>query len=348
MIFLSVAWGIYGIGDSITLGRIGKKLFGLFISINMASALFAIVGYPLIGPALSNTEKTLSGISVIFNMILDIIPSSIVTPFAEGNTLQIIFMAIIIGTAMLFLGRRTETVAIFIEQINYLIQFLMQFVASTVPLITFLVILNLMISDKITVFLGSWKLLALYVPITLAAIIILFVWAGFILKVSPFKMLKKSLPLFLMALTTASSSACFDINMQITNKEMGVDSSLAAFGVPLGSVISRLGAVIYFQLMCYYFASYYNVSMSWQTIVILTISSVFIAIATPPIPGGAAASYVALLAAAGIPEEAMATVLSLNVIIDFIMTTSCVGIIPVILTLLAKSTGKLDYEKLKQ
>lgn len=46
-------------------------------------------------------------------------------PFATGNTLQIIFGAVVIGIALLYLGRQTRAIALGIEQVNTLVQFLM-------------------------------------------------------------------------------------------------------------------------------------------------------------------------------------------------------------------------------
>jgi len=348
MIFLSVAWGIYGIGDAITLGRIGKKLFGYFILVNSFVAAFSIVGYPFLGPELTNSSSAGSGFSAIYKMILDIIPSSIFAPFVDGNTLQIIFMAIIVGTALLYLGRRTEFVAIFLEQINYLIQFLMQFIASTVPAITFLVVLNLIISGTIYVITDSWKLLLVTIPVLLVATLLIFVWGGLALKASPKKLIKKSFQLFLLAFSTASSSACFDTCMKTTRDEMGVDNSLVAFGVPLGSVMSRTGVVAFFQLIAYFLAKSYGIEMSVQTIVILTITNIFLTVSLPPIPGGCAAGYVTMLAAVGIPSEAMATALSLNVVMDFTMCAFDMVVVPLILAVLASKTDKLNPEVLKK
>lgn len=347
MIFLSVSWGIYGIGDAITLGRIGKRLFAIFIAVNAFAAVFSIVGYPLLGPALTTGSSMTSGFSAIFGMLLDIIPPNIVAPFANGNTLQIIFMAIIIGIALLYLGRRTATVVICLEQINYLVQYLMKFIAGTVPIITFLVVLNLVISGTFSVIADSWKLLVVTIPVLFMATILVFIWAGIVLKVSPVKLMKKSFQLFLLGLSTASSSACFDTCIKTTKEKMGVDESLAAFGVPLGTVISRIGAVVFFQLICYFFAKTYNIQMSVQKIIILTITCVFLTVSLPPIPGGAAAGYVALLAAANIPNEALATALSLNVIMDFFICAFDIGVIPVILAVLAKRIGKLNPDVLK-
>ena len=76
-------------------------------------------------------------------MILGIFPSDILEPFASGNTLQIIFLAVVIGTALLFMQKQTREVAMIIGQINALVNFLMSLISHLVPFIIFMVMLSL-------------------------------------------------------------------------------------------------------------------------------------------------------------------------------------------------------------
>ena len=63
----------------------------------------------------------------IYSMILEIIPANIVTPFLEGNSLQIIFMAICVGLVLLVLGEKTSALRLLLGQVNEAVQFMMQF-----------------------------------------------------------------------------------------------------------------------------------------------------------------------------------------------------------------------------
>ena len=47
----------------------------------------------------------------LFTMLLGIIPENLFSPFVDGNTLQIIALAVATGIAMLFLGQETDFVA---------------------------------------------------------------------------------------------------------------------------------------------------------------------------------------------------------------------------------------------
>ena len=110
MIFLSVAWGVYGIGDVYTLGRIGKKLMLSFVSVVFLFSAEGVLFYPFLGNGISAHSSVSSQFGTLFEMILNIFPANILSPFVEGNTLQIIFLAFVIGLSMIFLGQRTSAV----------------------------------------------------------------------------------------------------------------------------------------------------------------------------------------------------------------------------------------------
>jgi len=46
----------------------------------------------------------------LLQMVLDFIPSNIITPFQSGNTLQIILLAVAVGSALLILSRQVDMV----------------------------------------------------------------------------------------------------------------------------------------------------------------------------------------------------------------------------------------------
>ena len=53
MIFLSVAWGVYGIGDTATLGQIGKKMMLKYTGLVFIVTACTTVFFPFLGPGLS-------------------------------------------------------------------------------------------------------------------------------------------------------------------------------------------------------------------------------------------------------------------------------------------------------
>ncbi len=322
MIFLSVAWGIYGIGDVYTLGSIGKKLLLFFLKVVFLFTLAGTVFYPLLGPAITSGEVHQSQFGKIFQMLLDIFPHNIVSPFMEGNTLQIILLAFLIGLSMIFLGQRTDIVAVAVEQINLIINFLMDFISKLVPFFVFIVLVQIIWSDSFSVLTQVWKFAIVFLIAAVLFMAVNFAYVCMKNKITFMYMIKACLPSFMIAITTASSSASFESVMSTCQKKLGITNSLSSFGVPFGMVIFKPFTAMYYLLFCFYFASVYHVQVSFGWIVIAIIIAAISAVATPPIPGGAAATYTLLFLQLGIPSEALAVALAVDMIFDFILTSS--------------------------
>lgn len=234
MVFLSVAWGVYGIGDAATFSKIGRKLLLKFVFVTFAASVFCAVYFPFLGPTSSSAGSGEGQFAAIAEMLLGIIPANIVEPFLNGNTLQIIFMAVIIGIALLYLGRQTTAIAKAIDQINILVQFLMQFVSKMVPSVIFLVVISVIWSGSLEVFSTSWKLFISLLSAMLLITLVMVAVTCARLKVRPLVLIRKNVPTFLLSLATASSTAAFNTSTDSCEKKLGIDGSVVKFGIPSG------------------------------------------------------------------------------------------------------------------
>ena len=347
MIFLSVAWGIYGIGDAATLGRVGKRLMLSYIGVVFLASACSSVLFPLFRMPLTHAGTHATQLSSLAELILGIFPSTIVEPFATGNTLQIIFLAAVIGIAMLFLGRKTSSVARAIEQVNYLVQFLMEFISRLVPYVIFLVILNLIWSGDLGVLSSVWQMFAIMAVAFVIAAAVFLVYTGLRQKVSPLLLLQKGFPTFLVALATASSAAAFSSNMTACEKKYGISNSLSSFGIPLGMVIHKPISAIYFVILVFYFASKYSIAVSVTWIITAVFIAAIVAIAMPPIPGGGAVAYTVLFAQIGIPAEALSVALAIDILTDFLITAFDMFVLPLTLINVASRLSMIDREILR-
>jgi Na+/H+-dicarboxylate symporter len=137
----------------------------MFVTAACVSPLFIVLG-----PGLSGDNQSGGGIGSLLNLILGIIPPNIVQPFIDGNTLQIIFLAVIVAFGLFYLGNQTVYLAETIGQINVLVNYHMGLVSTIVPYVIFLVVVNMIYSNTLATALGMWKfLLVLMVAILVTA-----------------------------------------------------------------------------------------------------------------------------------------------------------------------------------
>ena len=342
MIFLSVAWGVYGIGDVYTLGRIGKKMMLAFIKVIFLFSLLGTLFYPFLGPAVSASSVGDSQISKIFEMLLSIFPSDIFTPFIEGNTLQIIFLAFIIGLSLIFLGQRTSSVARAVEQINHIITFMMGFISRLVPFFVFVVLVNIIWSDALDGFSKVWKFAVAFIGVSLLGQFLFLLFVSIRHKKNLFSVFTAILPSYLIALTTASSSATFESNMRICKAKFQIKQELSSFGIPFGMVIFKPTLALFYLFVCFYFASVNGVAVSASWIATAIVITAVASIATPPIPGGAAATYTILFLQLGIPAESLVMVIAIDMIFDFFITAGDMNMLLLELLHISNKLGMVE------
>ena len=158
LIFLSVAGSIYNIGDIATLGKVGKRMIGRFLWMTLIfTTVFGIAILPLF--PLAGSGGSSFRLSELLEMVLGIVPDNFFTPFLEGNPLQIIFLAVLAGMAMLILGNRAAIVSLFLEQANVIILLIMENISAFVPVFIFGSLFNMILGKNFSVLLKAYKAL---------------------------------------------------------------------------------------------------------------------------------------------------------------------------------------------
>ena len=346
MIFLSVTWGIYSIGDTSTFGKIGKRMIIRYIVMTLIVTSVVLLAYiPFFD--IQQGSGGAFNFSELFDMILDIIPNNFFTPFTEGNPLQIIFVAVAVGLAVLILGNKTAVATTFIEQSNYIVQLIMEAITSLIPFFIFGSIFTMIVGGNISLLASAYKLLPIMLLGHLIAIAIYTLLVCFNRKISPSLLYKKMMPTFLIGLFTASAAAAYATNAECCEKDLGIDKKIINFGIPLGQVVFMPGASILFLAAGICMAEVYGVSLSITWLITALIITVVLAIAAPPVPGGALTCYTILFMQLEIPPEAIAITIALNLILEFAATAVNLFCLQTELIELSASLDILDYAKLR-
>lgn len=348
MIFLSVTWSICSIGDVTTLTHIGKKMIGRMLFMLVAvPTVFIVCVLPLFHFATGSGGGSVD-LSEPFAMILGIIPTNLVAPFVEGNFLQIMFLAAIVGIALLVLGAKASLVTSFIEQANLLVQLILEALCAFISLIIFISIYTMVLTGSFTVLVEAYKAPLL---IVLGCLFAMGAYVAIIclrFKVSPAVFLQKTIPAFLIALTTASSAAALSTMMDTCRKKLGVDKKIVNFGIPVGQILFGMGTVMDFLMLSFCMAEVCDVAVTPVWIVVAIFTSVILTMATPPIAGGGVAICTILFGQLGIPAEGLAVAVAIDVISDFLITATDVFCRQAELVVLSGKLKMLDTDTLRK
>ena len=262
--------------------------------------------------------------------------------------MQIIMLGAAIGATLLILGKTTEAVAKAIEQINYIIQFLMELVSNLVPYFIFIILVQMIWSNTLGIVVAAWKPVVIFVLAMVFLSALMLVLAGILCKVSPILILKKGFSTFIIGVSTASSIATFGNCSNVCEKKFGIANNITSFGVPLGIVMFPPATAIYFIFICIYTAEVYGIECSLAWFVLAIFSAVILAIASPPIPGGTLTCYTIMFVQLGLPEEALVVALALDVLLDFIATGMNMFTLQLELLVQAKGMGVVKEKILRK
>ena len=132
----------------------------------------------------------------------------------------------------------------------------------------------------------------------------------------------------------------------MSEKEYGIDDTIASFGIPLGMVTFKPTTALNYISVALFFSESYHVEVSASWVIVMVLTATILAIATPPIPGGALTAYTVLFAQMGIPAEALAIALACDTLFDFVDTGCDQFLIPFTLLGQANRLGLVDRDVL--
>ena len=347
MIFLSIVTGICGIGSAAAFGRVGKLILGRYVGIGfllsavMTAALRFL--FPLGGGDTGGGNPVMSVLETLFA----ILPSNPIRPFLEGNMLQIVILGILVGIGLLAVGGETEGLRRAIGQTQKVIMYCVSLVCALLPIYIFSSLVTQFWATGADVFVQLWRPLLICAVLSALAMLAYLLVACRKLRVKFGVLLPKLMPPFLIAFTTASSSAAFSTAMEIDEKKLGIDPAYARTAASTGCTSCSGSAPLFYLIPIIYMAERCGVQANTAWWISLWFMSTMVTMATPPVAGGPIACLSLLMTQMGVPQESMAAGVTLIMFLDFICTGARVLEMHVEIALQANRLGKLNKEILR-
>lgn len=357
VVFFSIVACIAQFKDLSELGRIGVRVMGLYflttiIAVTVAMAAFSIAtpGEPGFALGMTLDESAVASVpstdvdTSLLSTIVNIIPSNFLRPFLEANTLQIIFLAVIVGIAVGMIGEHAAILKKFFDACNSLFLTLTTMITKFIPLAVFcsLSLLVLMMDGKsfLALFGASGTILAtVFVMIMVYGFLILI-----LAHLNPFTFFKKNRNGMLTSFTLSSSSAAMPTNMDICVNKLGISPKVSSFSIPLGATVNMDGTTIALTIFSLFLARAYGVEITPSTLLSLSVTIILLALGTPGVPGAGLVCVGVLLTQLHVPVEAIGMIIGIYPFVEMFTTMSnTTGDVAVSL-IVAKQENLLDLE----
>jgi Na+/H+-dicarboxylate symporter len=347
LVLVSLVCGVMALGDVTALGRIGAKTVGLYlgttaVAVTIALSLAALVspgeGYTLAGDVAFESREAPSFKDVLINMF----PANPVRALADGQMLQIIVFALLLGFAMTQVGEAGRRVGAIFDDLNEIVMKMVLIVIKTAPIGVFALIAETFATEGFDIF---GPLLGYFVTVILALAAHMVVTYSLLLRasgLSPFRFLGKMRAVMAFAFSTSSSGATIPLTLNTVEKRLGVKNSVASFTIPLGATVNMDGTAIMQGVATVFVANVYNVTLGFGDIIAVILTATLASVGTAAVPSAGLIMLAMVLKQVGLPVQGIALIIGIDRLLDMLRTAVNVTGDATVTCVIARTEGAID------
>jgi Na+/H+-dicarboxylate symporter len=348
LVFVSLLCGTASLGNDAKMGRLASKSIGLYMLTTGVAISLALFIALLIQPGLGIDLAVASEFSAkdappLKTTLINIFPSNPVAAMADGQILQVIVFAILMGIAIAHCGKSGERVAAFFDDLNSVIMRMVMLLMQLAPIGIFCLIAKLFagLGMGVIVSLGAY-----FFAVVLALLLHCFGTYSLLLRamtgLSPRRFFVNMRAPIAFAFSTASSGATMPVTLRAVTDNVGVDNSVASFTVPLGATINMDGTAIMQGVATVFIAQAYNIDLGLEAYLMVILTATLASIGTAAVPGVGLVMLVMVLNQVGLPVEGIGLIIGVDRLLDMCRTAVNVAGDGAVSTVVAHSEGLHD------
>ncbi len=326
LVLASLVVGTFGLGDVKKIGKIGGKTlayfllttaFAIILGLILANLLNVGAGYTIPVDATADAKE----IPKFVDTLLNIIPTNPFKAVVDGNMLQIIVFAIMLGVSIMATGERGKPLREGFDALAEAMYKMTGAIMEYAPYGVFALIVPVVAVHGPGVLLPLLKVIVVvYLGCILHAIIAYGGTLKLLANFSPLKFFKIVSPASIFAFTTASSAATLPLTMK-SSEELGVPKSIASFVIPLGATINMDGTALYQGVCAFFIAQVYGINLTIGQQMTVVLTATLASIGTAGVPGAGLIMLTMVLQAIGLPLEGLALIAGIDRILDMARTS---------------------------
>lgn len=351
LVLFSIASSISEFDNLRSLGKIAGKVMLMYVFTSLLAIITGRIAYfiapignsELMNMVSQNAAAVTPSVSVsLKNTIMNIIPNNIISPFLNGDMLQIIFMAVLlgVGTSLFHNEKLNEAVKIINGLMSKITAVIISFMPIAVLCSMTKMIVTIDMSNIMSVFawvpvcyLGHFMMIAVYM-------LLMVVLTG----LNPLKFLKKFSGVMLTGFSTASSNATMPSSMKACDEKLGIASRIYSFSIPLGATINMDGSCVTLIITAFYMARIFGVEINGSELFTIFMMIMVLSMGAPGVPGGNLICISILLPCIGIPSDAIGIIMGVYSLVGMSQTMTNVTGDAIVTTIIASSEKAVDLD----
>jgi proton glutamate symport protein len=317
---------VAGQDDQGTVGRAGWRAFALFVVLlTVAAGLTAVIMPAVfarlpIDPAAAESLRAAAQAGAkapapptAAQVVLALVPTNAVRAAADGAIVPLLVfsVAFALGASRIPRALRDPLLTV-LRAIDAAVTVLLHWIVAISPYGVFALGVGLAMHVGV----GIVTALVYYVVVSSVALVLftaalyLVVWLG--AGLSPLAFARAAAPAQIVAFGTHSSMASLPAMIDGAEKRLGVSQTAAGFVLPLALAVFKYSGPIWFVVVTYFVGRLYDVAIDPSRGFAIVLAAVVTSFAIGGVPSGAAVVVAPVLAAAGLPVEAMGVLLAVD------------------------------------
>jgi Na+/H+-dicarboxylate symporter len=295
----------------------------------LVAASISCLLYTLIHPSMVDLIKHSEAILPVaptnyFQHIASLVPETIFAPFLEHQVLSVLFLGVVIGTALRFIPdeEARHTLTQFFRGAHGLFMVITRWVVAIIPLGLYGFITSTVVQLKGGM---AFKGIGEYLLIVLLANLV----QGFIVLplwlksqgIKPFTAMKGMLPALSLAFFSKSSVGTLPVTMDTVEKNLNVKPSISRVVLPLCTSINMNGCAAFIFATVVYLMQNHGIVVSPASMVMWVFVATIAAIGNAGVPMGCFFLSASLLSSMNVPITLMGIILPFYSLIDMLETS---------------------------
>ncbi|MBZ0104989.1 MAG: dicarboxylate/amino acid:cation symporter [Sulfuricella denitrificans] len=362
LVVSSIIVGIAGIGSGGAFGRLGMKTLLYYMATSLLAILVGLVIVNMVAPGMVNGEpaKHLIGLSEnagavvarvegkgtgdLVEIFLRMVPTNVIAAAADGQMLGLIFFSLLFGFFMTKIEEAyAESLYNFWQGLFQVMMKVTDWVMQFAPMGVFGLVAKVVASTGYSAFVPlAWFFLCVLAGLAVHFLVVLPLLLVFAGRVNPQRHYRAMAPALLTAFSTSSSAATLPLTMECVEKNAGVSNRTSSFVLPLGATINMDGTALYECVAAMFIAQAYGIELGFVQQFTIVVMALVTSIGVAAIPSASLVAIAIILAAIGLPVEAIGLILAVDRVLDMCRTSvnvfsdSCGAVI------IARLTGEKD------
>ena len=253
--------------------------------------------------------------------LVTLLPSNPLTSMVEGQMLQVVLFAMIMGAALVMMKpTQSKPLLDLMASLQEVCMTIVGWAMRLAPIAVFGLMAQLTTKIGLNAILGMGVYVA---TVLLGLIILLLIYLLIIYLVtreSPLYFLHHVRDVLLLAFSTSSSAAVMPLSIKNAEEKLKVHPSVSQFVIPLGATINMNGTALYQGVATIFLAQIFGIDLNMSALLLVIVTAVGASIGSPGTPGVGIIILAMVLETAGIPTAGVVLIMGVDRILDMSRT----------------------------